>query len=74
MLQKHIFPDGSVMYFDAVLDADMEPLFNSTPEEVAEWLVEHAADSAPKQVCVGETMELLSIDDYLRQYDESTRR
>jgi hypothetical protein len=60
------------IYLDAVLDmTTMEPLFNSTPENVAEWLVAHAEDWKSQQnieVCVGRTMQMKTIDEYLRAF------
>lgn len=56
-------------YFDAVLDDNANPLFNGTAEQTAEWLVRNPNVSA--QVCIGRTMEMKSIDDYLREYDRS---
>ena len=57
------------MYFDAVLDSKLRPVFNGTPEEVKAWLVEHK-DEAPASpdfwsVCYGKTLGLVSVEQYL---------
>lgn len=65
MLQKHIFLNGDEMYFDAILDGRMNVLFNATPEECKDWLSEHTT-GPDVRVCVGKTMELLTVNEYLR--------
>jgi hypothetical protein len=52
------------MYFDAVLDKDMKPVFNGTPEETKKFL-EETLLSLDHSVCVGITMHLLTIPQYL---------
>lgn len=52
------------MYFDAVLNAAMEPLFNGTPSETEAWLEENETDDSIR-ICVGKTMQILSVADYL---------
>lgn len=53
------------MYFDAVLDERMNPIFNGTPEETKKWLSENRNNPDVAQVCDGRNMRLVSIDDYL---------
>ena len=52
------------MYFDAVLNNDMEPLFNGTPAEVKDWLEKNETDISIL-VCLGETMRVVSVPEYL---------
>ena len=53
------------MYFDAVLDENLEPIFNGTPEEVKTWLRAHREEISPRsQVCVGESLLLVSLEVY----------
>lgn len=54
------------MYFDAVLDKNMQPIFNGTPEEVAKWLRRNQDDSTIDKVCAGQSMRLVEPKDYLR--------
>lgn len=56
------------MYLDAVLTQNLQPVYNSTPEEVKEWLSQRVEkeDMSSYQVCVGQTMAMLSVDEYLR--------
>lgn len=53
------------MYFDAVLDADMRPLFNGTPKETREWLSGLAEPHPSWRVCPGRTMALVTVPDYM---------
>lgn len=54
------------MYFDAVLNLKMMPLFNGTPVEVKQWLENTTADLYKLfQVCIGETMQLMTVSEYL---------
>lgn len=53
------------MYFDAVLDRETYPVFNGTPAETKEWLQKNPQAHEDKVVCVGRTMKLVSIPDYL---------
>lgn len=57
------------MYFDAVLDANMRPLFNGTTQETKEWLGRNSADARIDSVCIGKTMQVVSV----REYFELTR-
>lgn len=59
------------MYFDAVLDMDdgMKPLFNGTPEDTVAWLKEQKfPDDLLIKVCLGRTMSLMTIFEYLYMY------
>lgn len=51
-------------YFDAVLDKDNTPIFNDTPENTKRFL-ETTLLSLDHKVCVGETMKMLTIPQYL---------
>jgi len=55
-------------YFDAVLDQQMRPLCNGSPEEVLEWLDRHRNIEDELQVCVGRTMKLITVEEYLQQF------
>jgi len=52
------------MYFDAVLDDDMVPLFNGTPEETLRWLRQNP-DVHVMGVCVGSSMVVVNTDEYI---------
>lgn len=53
------------MYFDAVLDGDLNPLFNGTPQECKAWLSETTV-GPEVQVCIGKTLALVSVNEYLK--------
>lgn len=53
------------MYFDAVLDGYNRPLFNGTPEECMYWLQERPSIHDKLTVCVGLTMKMLTVAEYL---------
>lgn len=56
-------------YFDAVLDDNMQPVYNGTPEQTYKWLsgsAEHFTNTY--QVCRGKDMRLFEIADYLREH------
>ena len=57
-------------YFDAVLDGDMSPLVNGSPEEVLLWLDRRPLiqERDDLQVCVGRTMQLMTVEEYLQQF------
>lgn len=57
-----------MMYFDAVLDDDMNPLVNGTQEEVLEWLDKRRGIEDEVQVCIGKTMQLVTVEEYLEQF------
>jgi hypothetical protein len=53
-------------YFDAVLDKDMEVLFNGTPEHTREWL--RANDTAlTDRVYDGRTLTPMTVQEYLEK-------
>lgn len=56
------------MYFDAVLDDDMKPLCNGTQEEVLAWLDERPQFHDQLQVCVGKTMQFVTVEEYLQMF------
>lgn len=56
------------MYFDAVLDRDLNPVFNGTPEETAVWLRERAEEHKDWMVCPGYAMRLMTVEDYLKSF------
>ena len=61
----------SGMYFDAVLDEGMHPIFNGTQDETVKWLQEHPSLpvlDAATQVCVGRNMQLLTVAEYLTEF------
>lgn len=54
------------MYFDAVLDFNLKPLFNGTPEETKKWLLKQPDVFLDQvRVCVGYSMEMLTVTEYL---------
>ena len=55
------------MYFDAVLDRNLHPVFNGTPEATREWLhTNHQrVDIDDLQVCVGKSLRMFSVSEYL---------
>lgn len=55
-------------YFDAVLDERMTPLVNGTQEEVLEWLESRPTLESQVQVCIGKTMQLVTVEEYLQQF------
>ena len=52
-------------YFDAVLDENMQPVFNGTPEETQAWLLANSW-AIELSVCIGRTMQVVSAKDYVR--------
>jgi len=52
------------MFFDAVINDAVTPLFNGTPEEVVQWL-EDRENIRPYRVCVGASMQLVEASEYL---------
>lgn len=53
------------MYFDAVLDDQLQPIFNGTPAEVRAWLKKNEGDPNIYRVCPGKSMRLLTVKQYL---------
>lgn len=60
------------MYFDAVLDRKYLPKFNGTPEETRRWL-EGRPDVDLLQVCVGSTMEVIPVWEYMTRGDSQEK-
>lgn len=54
------------IYFDAVLDENMQPLFNGTPEETKEWLEKNETNNSIR-VCIGESLALVTVQEYMRR-------
>lgn len=63
------------MYFDVVLNYAYVPLCNGTREECIEFLRAHKDDTGINNwTCVpGETMEQLTVDDYMIRYAEAPK-
>jgi hypothetical protein len=63
------------MYFDAVITDNYVPVFNGTPEETRQWLVDnHDPEATHIQVCVGATLKVISIAEYLTQAKKSNAK
>lgn len=58
------------MYFDAVLDENMRPVFNGTPTEVLNWLNEnaYAQQRSDWRVCRGKDLKLINTWEYVHMY------
>lgn len=54
------------IYYDAVLDENMIPLFNGTPDETKTWLEKNKTDSSVR-VCIGKSMTLVTVPEYMRR-------
>lgn len=57
-------------YLDAVIDSDLQPVFNGTPEQTQEWLaevVEQGLASEEWRVCIGTSLALVTIEEYQRR-------
>ena len=52
-------------YYDAVLDNNMQPVFNGTPQETREWLLQRPDEHKDWQICPGYRMRLMTVQDYL---------
>ncbi|QJD49807.1 hypothetical protein SEA_CLUBPENGUIN_83 [Streptomyces phage ClubPenguin] len=55
-------------YFDAVLDERMRPLCNGTQEEVLAWLESRPQFEDDVVVCIGKTMQMVTVEEYLEQF------
>lgn len=62
------------MFFDAVIDRDMQPLYNDTPEKVEEWLLLHGEQWKNFRVVAGKTMKILSVEEYIAEADRIRER
>jgi len=58
------------MYFDAVLDVAMQPAVSGTRNEILNWLEANREYADVLDVCVGETLELLSATEYMKRFSE----
>ena len=57
------------MYFDAVLDDRMIPVFNGLPEETEKWLKKNpdSLDLSAHTVCLGHSMTVVPVSQYLEE-------
>jgi len=46
----------------------MQPLFNGTPFETVQWLLDRRDDPEIDQVCIGKNMQLCTVEDYLKRF------
>jgi hypothetical protein len=53
------------VYYDAVLDDDMMPLFNGTEDETVDWLLKN--EQKDLQVAVGRTNEIIPAEEYMER-------
>lgn len=53
------------MYFDVVLNENMDVLFNNTPEKVGEWLSENKEKNSNWIVIPGESLNQMTVAEYL---------
>lgn len=59
------------MYFDALLDRNMIPVYNGTREEIVILIKQLHAMGDPLDrltVVPGETLETMTVDDYMNRY------
>lgn len=54
------------MYFDAVLDEHMQPVFNGTPAAVGAWLKENSW-AEHHDVCNGRTGRIMPVSEYIEE-------
>ena len=54
------------IYLDAVLDNNMNPVYNDIPDNVRKWL-QNQTNMENHIVVVGRTLKILSITEYLNQ-------
>lgn len=57
---------NDIVYLDAVLDENLKPIFNGTPEETKEWLKENETDNSVR-VCIGTSMAIVTVPEYMRR-------
>lgn len=55
------------MFFDAVLDEEMRPIFNGTPAQTYPWVLEHLIFAPDLKVCVGRTLKIVSFEEYIQK-------
>jgi hypothetical protein len=56
------------MYFDAVVDVMMMPVYNGTRAEVLEWLKTNEDVIDVLDVCIGKTLEVVSASEYVNRF------
>jgi hypothetical protein len=65
------------MYLDVVLDADYQPIqkSNLVEEELVDWLKDHPEVNVQgNMVCVGRTLEFLSVQEYIDRHTRLASR
>lgn len=55
-----------MIYFDAVLDENMKPIFHGTPRETKEWLEKNKTDNSAR-VCIGTSLAIVTVPEYMRR-------
>lgn len=53
-----------MLYLDAVLDIDSQPLFNGTTEATVKWLEENPS-TKPRWVFISKTLDVITDSEYL---------
>lgn len=58
-----------MVYLDAIVDTDMMPVFNGTPDRVREYLIANAdgLDKSSLMVVQGADLKIVSIQNYLNR-------
>lgn len=51
--------------FDQILDDRQRPVVQGSPRQIQEWLKSNEWAHSKIKVCVGRTMEVLDVDEYL---------
>lgn len=75
MLDKDALMAGRT--FDCVLDSQMHPVYNGTPEQVRKWVelnLYWLKDAPTFTVCPGATMRIVDIQKYLEGFSISPIR
>jgi hypothetical protein len=54
------------MTFDAVLDDNLYPVFNGTPEKTKEWLEARPDEHKDFRVSPGHLLSIISVEQYLK--------
>lgn len=60
------------MYFDCVIDDQFAPVYNSTPQEVKEWLTT-TPDVDHLRVVYGHSLRTVSVPEYLEMTPVTTK-
>jgi len=55
-------------YFDAVVDANMNPLCNGTQEEVLAWLEDRREFDDEVRIFIGRSMKFVTVKEYLEEF------